>query len=77
MKRSYLCLLLLFVFGCSGDDPEPKTEQTRDRMVDAQREALAKAKEIDQVTQDAADRQRRAIDAQSSGADDPGKADPE
>ncbi len=71
MKRSLIVAALLLLGGCSGQEEPPPPPQGQGRVPDAnvfsgQVRALERAEGVEQTIQDAAERQRQAIEAQTS-----------
>ncbi len=64
-QKVLVYMLFGFALGCSGDDSATNEVEIRDSVLDAQIEAIDKARSVDQQIQDAAEKQRQAIDSQS------------
>ena len=60
--RSSIILLVLLLCACSDGGQQPRTQ---DRIYDTQRQALEKAKGVDDTVMDAAQRQRAEEEAQA------------
>jgi hypothetical protein len=60
-----IIISILFVTACSPGENEGSREESHgDHVWRAQTDTLEKAKDVDQVIQDAAERQRRALEEQ-------------
>ncbi len=69
MKIVSLLLPVLFALSmvaCSGDDDRQTTADPHDRLLDTQRTALEKARQVEGLMQDAKQQHDMAIEAQSN-----------
>ncbi len=60
--RSSIALLVLLLCACGDGTQQPRTQ---DRIYDTQRQALEKARSVDDTVMDAAQRQRAEEEAQA------------
>lgn len=67
MSRAYVwALFSILVAGCGGGSGDAGDDQdAENRLLETQRQAMDKAREVDSVLQDAASREREAVDEQS------------
>lgn len=63
MRSLPLVLIAALIAACSGSDSD--SAQTKHTVFDAQTRALDKAKQVEQIQQDAAAREKKAIDEQT------------
>ncbi len=63
-KTLILCVLCGMALGCSGGDDVMNQDKAKDNVFSAQTKAIDKAKAVDQKIEDAAARQRQAIEDQ-------------
>lgn len=63
MRRLFVCALIAVALGCSGCNGG-KEEKAKENVFAPQVKALEKAKQVDRQIEDAAAKQRQAIDEQ-------------
>ncbi|NNJ93387.1 MAG: hypothetical protein HKP57_01395 [Halobacteria archaeon] len=65
MKRNYLvCAIFILAMGCSEKDSNVNVGQDQDSVFESQVRTIDNAEEIEQTLDDAAAKQRQAIDEQ-------------
>lgn len=64
--RILFCILFLLIGGCSsGEDSSTIEPSSNENILNDQMQALEKAKQVEQMVQDAFEKQRRLIDENS------------